>query len=210
MPERDQRRLMRIIKRNRRVTLQQIAADFNLRPLTSVTVQTIQRNIIIHMDFRAEGLLVYPCWTNMTQRFTPHLGSSILIFDRKHVAWSDESRSQLNRADGRVRAVNSPSKQNIRECYAAAKIVALGNRDEGVSSQTARNRLHEGGLYARRPMVCIPVDPTPPCGPEEDGPLNIEIGEQHDWSQVLFTDESQFSLESDTRRVLVWRDRGHF
>ncbi|GFY32396.1 transposable element Tcb1 transposase [Trichonephila clavipes] len=32
--------------------------------------------------------------------------------------------------------------------------------------------------------------------------------EQHDWSQVLFTDESQFSLESDTRRVLVWRDRG--
>ncbi|GFW39422.1 transposable element Tcb2 transposase [Trichonephila clavipes] len=36
----------------------------------------------------------------------------------------------------------------------------------------------------------------------------MEIGEQHDWSQVLFTDESQFSLESDTRRVLVWRDRG--
>ncbi|GFV73465.1 hypothetical protein TNCV_711821 [Trichonephila clavipes] len=33
--------------------------------------------------------------------------------------------------------------------------------------------------------------------PEEDGLLNIEIGEQHDWSQVLFTDESQFSLESD-------------
>ncbi|GFY35875.1 transposable element Tcb1 transposase [Trichonephila clavipes] len=32
--------------------------------------------------------------------------------------------------------------------------------------------------------------------------------EQHDWSQVLFTDESRFSLECDTRRVLVWRDRG--
>ncbi|GFV86946.1 HTH_Tnp_Tc3_2 domain-containing protein [Trichonephila clavipes] len=52
MLERDQRRLMRIIKRNRRVTLWQIAADFNLRPLTSVTVQTIQRNII-DMDFRS-------------------------------------------------------------------------------------------------------------------------------------------------------------
>ncbi|GFW66887.1 transposable element Tcb2 transposase [Trichonephila clavipes] len=32
--------------------------------------------------------------------------------------------------------------------------------------------------------------------------------EQHDWSQVLFTEESRFSLECDTRRVLVWRDRG--
>ncbi|GFT66339.1 transposable element Tcb1 transposase [Trichonephila clavipes] len=32
--------------------------------------------------------------------------------------------------------------------------------------------------------------------------------EQHDWSQVLFTDESRFSLECDTRRVLVWRDKG--
>ncbi|GFU70312.1 HTH_Tnp_Tc3_2 domain-containing protein [Trichonephila clavipes] len=28
-----------------------------------------------------------------------------------------------------------------------------------VSSQTVRNRLHEGGLYARRPMVCIPLTP---------------------------------------------------
>ncbi|GFX89854.1 transposable element Tcb2 transposase [Trichonephila clavipes] len=32
--------------------------------------------------------------------------------------------------------------------------------------------------------------------------------EQHDWSQVLFTDKSRFSLECDYRRVLVWRDRG--
>ncbi|GFT23723.1 transposable element Tcb2 transposase [Trichonephila clavipes] len=44
-------------------------------------------------------------------------------------------------------------------------LLATGRR---VSSQTARNRLHEGGLYAH---------------------------------------ESQFSLESDTRCVLVWRDR---
>ncbi|GFT34354.1 HTH_Tnp_Tc3_2 domain-containing protein [Trichonephila clavipes] len=28
-----------------------------------------------------------------------------------------------------------------------------------VSSQIVRNRLHEGGLYARRPMVCIPLTP---------------------------------------------------
>ncbi|GBM16907.1 hypothetical protein AVEN_267304-1 [Araneus ventricosus] len=51
MQERDQRRLTRIIKRERRATLPQIAADFNAGPSTSVSVRTIQRNII-DMGFR--------------------------------------------------------------------------------------------------------------------------------------------------------------
>ncbi|GFX41405.1 HTH_Tnp_Tc3_2 domain-containing protein [Trichonephila clavipes] len=52
MQERYQRRLTRIIKRDRRATLPQIAADFNIGPSTSVTVRTIQRNII-DMGFRS-------------------------------------------------------------------------------------------------------------------------------------------------------------
>ncbi|GFX20258.1 HTH_Tnp_Tc3_2 domain-containing protein [Trichonephila clavipes] len=73
--------------------------------------------------------------------------------------------------------------------------------------QTVRNRLHEGGLYARKPMVCIPLTP---CHREVRRRWAAEHRdwEQHDWSQMLFTDESRFSLECDTRRVLVWRDRG--
>ncbi|GFY23475.1 HTH_Tnp_Tc3_2 domain-containing protein [Trichonephila clavipes] len=35
-------------------------------------------------------------------------------------------------------------------------LLATGRR---MSSQTVRNRLHDGGLYARRPMVCIPLTP---------------------------------------------------
>ncbi|GFT77416.1 transposable element Tcb2 transposase [Trichonephila clavipes] len=89
---------------------------------------------------------------------------------------------------------------------AAAKTVALGT-GRRVSSQTARNRLHEGGLYARRPMVCIPLTPHHRAARRRWAAEHRDW-EQHDWSQVLFTDESQFSLESDTRRVLVWRDRG--
>ncbi|GFU64124.1 transposable element Tcb2 transposase [Trichonephila clavipes] len=83
-------------------------------------------------------------------------------------------------------------------------LLATGRR---VSSQTARNRLHEGGLYARRPMVCIPLTPHHRAARRRWATEHRDR-EQHDWSQVLFTDESQFSLESDTRRVLVWRDRG--
>ncbi|GFW29798.1 transposon Tf2-6 polyprotein [Trichonephila clavipes] len=83
-------------------------------------------------------------------------------------------------------------------------LLATGRK---VSSQTARNRLHEGGLYARRPMVCIPLTPHHRAARRRWAAEHRDW-EQHDWSQVLFTDESQFSLESDTRRVLVWRDRG--
>ncbi|GFY19191.1 transposable element Tcb2 transposase [Trichonephila clavipes] len=95
---------------------------------------------------------------------------------------------------------------NNRECYAAAKqlLLATGRR---VSSQTVRNRLHEGGLYARRPMVCIPLTPRHRAA-RRRWTAEHRDWEQHDWSQVLFTDESRFSLECDTRRVIVWRDRG--
>ncbi|GBL89379.1 hypothetical protein AVEN_225895-1 [Araneus ventricosus] len=50
--ERDQRRLTRIIKRDRRATLPEIAADFNAGPSTSVSMRTIQQNII-DMSFRS-------------------------------------------------------------------------------------------------------------------------------------------------------------
>ncbi|GFV25359.1 HTH_Tnp_Tc3_2 domain-containing protein [Trichonephila clavipes] len=82
-------------------------------------------------------------------------------------------------------------------------LLATGRR---VSSQTVRNRLHEGGLYARRPMVCIPLTPRHHAARRRWAGEHRDW-EQHDWSQVLFTDESRFSLECDTRRVLVWRDK---
>ncbi|GFU05057.1 transposable element Tcb2 transposase [Trichonephila clavipes] len=70
-------------------------------------------------------------------------------------------------------------------------LLATGRR---VSSQTVRNRLHEGGLYVRRPMVCIPLTPRHRAARRR---WAAEHGdwEQHDWSQVLFTNESRFSLE---------------
>ncbi|GFX69843.1 HTH_Tnp_Tc3_2 domain-containing protein [Trichonephila clavipes] len=68
-------------------------------------------------------------------------------------------------------------------------LLATGRR---MSSQTVRNRLHEGGLYARSPMVCIPL--TPRRRAARRWAAEHRDWEQHDWSQVLFTDESQISL----------------
>ncbi|GFS66736.1 transposable element Tcb2 transposase [Trichonephila clavipes] len=56
-------------------------------------------------------------------------------------------------------------------------------------------------------MVCIPLTPRHREA-RRRWAAEHRVWEQHDWSQVLFTDESRFSLECDTRRVLVWKDRG--
>ncbi|GFT70106.1 transposable element Tcb2 transposase [Trichonephila clavipes] len=56
-------------------------------------------------------------------------------------------------------------------------------------------------------MVCIPLTPHHRAARRRWAAEHRDW-KQHDWSQVLFTDESRFSLECDTRRVLVWRNRG--
>ncbi|GFW37831.1 transposable element Tcb2 transposase [Trichonephila clavipes] len=65
-------------------------------------------------------------------------------------------------------------------------LLATGRR---VSSQTVRNRLHEGWLYARRRMVCIPLTPRHRAARRRWAAEHRDW-EQNDWSQVLFTDES--------------------
>ncbi|GFY09065.1 HTH_Tnp_Tc3_2 domain-containing protein [Trichonephila clavipes] len=74
------RRLRRIIKRNRRATLSQIAAYFNAGPSTSVTVRTIQRNII-DMGFRSRRPTHIPLLTARHKALS-------LIWARQHHHWT--------------------------------------------------------------------------------------------------------------------------
>lgn len=76
-----------------------------------------------------------------------------------------------------------------------------------VSDQTIRNRLHEVGLHARRPLRC----PAIRHGNRERRIAWCEIHKnwsEEQWSTVLFTDESRFGFHPDTRRTRVWRRSG--
>ena len=76
-----------------------------------------------------------------------------------------------------------------------------------ISTQTVRNRLREGGLYARRPMVCVPLT----ARHRVDRRLWAEEHRgwgRNEWGNVLFSDESRFSVEPDNRRVFIWRECG--
>ncbi|GFT18025.1 transposable element Tcb2 transposase [Trichonephila clavipes] len=76
-----------------------------------------------------------------------------------------------------------------------------------ISRFTVARRLHGGGLFARRPVRCVPLTPAHRrrrslwCREHRNWRDN-------EWGRVLFTDESRFSLSSDSYRILIWRERG--
>ncbi|GFY09603.1 transposable element Tcb1 transposase [Trichonephila clavipes] len=76
-----------------------------------------------------------------------------------------------------------------------------------ISRFTVARRLHGGGLFARRTVRCVPLTPAHRrrrflwCREHRNWIDN-------EWGRVLFTDESRFSLSSDSHRILIWRERG--
>ncbi|UYV85161.1 CD109 [Cordylochernes scorpioides] len=76
-----------------------------------------------------------------------------------------------------------------------------------VSTDTIRRRLHKKGLYARRPIICVPL--TPPQKRARKLWCRQHVAwNPNEWRRVMFTDESRFSLNSDSSRVFVWREVG--
>lgn len=76
-----------------------------------------------------------------------------------------------------------------------------------VSRQTVYRRLGNIALYARRPVRCVPLTAN-------HRRHRLAWSREHalwtpqQWACVMFSDESRFSLQSDSRRTLVWRTPG--
>ncbi|GFT02478.1 transposable element Tc3 transposase [Trichonephila clavipes] len=77
-----------------------------------------------------------------------------------------------------------------------------------ISRFTMARRLHGGGLCARRPVRCVPLTPAHRRRPSL-WCREHRNWRDNEWGRVLFTDESRFSLSSDSHRILIWRERGN-
>ncbi|GFU09951.1 transposable element Tcb1 transposase [Trichonephila clavipes] len=71
-----------------------------------------------------------------------------------------------------------------------------------VSRQTVYRRLGLIGLYARKPVRCVPLTATH-CRLRLTWSREHALWTPHQWSCVMLTDESSFSLHSDSRRTLI-------
>ncbi|GFU00221.1 transposable element Tcb1 transposase [Trichonephila clavipes] len=76
-----------------------------------------------------------------------------------------------------------------------------------VSRQTVYRRLGHIGLYARRPVRCVPLTTTH-CRLRLTWSREHVLWTPQQCSCVMFSDESRFSLQSDSRRTLIWREPG--
>ncbi|GFS47959.1 transposable element Tcb2 transposase [Trichonephila clavipes] len=91
---------------------------------------------------------------------------------------------------------------------------SVGSSDKFRASAVRRNvvnhqtrRLNHAGLYARSPAICIPLTSA-----HKHARLNWSLKHQHwsvgEWANVMFSDESRFSMSSDSRRVTIRKGYG--
>ncbi|GFS74422.1 hypothetical protein TNCV_970231 [Trichonephila clavipes] len=99
-------------------------------------------------------------------------------------------------------------KAKVHHSSAGGKSVSCCLRKADLSKTVAR-RLRGGGLYARRPVVCVPLT-------RQHRTARLQWCREHhnwteqDWACILFSDESRFSLSSDCRHQLIWRESGTY
>ncbi|GFW28002.1 HTH_Tnp_Tc3_2 domain-containing protein [Trichonephila clavipes] len=105
-------------------------------------------------------------------------------------------------AEDRFLALSARRRTTTVPQFVADHFQASGRR---ISATTVRNRLHNAGLYARRPVVRVPLNGRQRrnrlCWAREHVSWT-----QQQWDSVLFTDESRFTMESDSGRLLIWRN----
>ncbi|GFY18967.1 transposable element Tcb2 transposase [Trichonephila clavipes] len=99
------------------------------------------------------------------------------------------------------------AKRNRRTTAQQVENQFLAASGKQISRKTVARRLRGGGLYARRPVVWVPLT-------RQHRIVRLQWCREHhnwtvqDWACVLFSDESRFSLSSDCRRQLIWRESG--
>ncbi|GBL86046.1 hypothetical protein AVEN_89098-1 [Araneus ventricosus] len=135
-----------------------------------------------------------------------------------HRLWNHYQRDQnasRRRGSGRRRITTTVDDCYLLQCsrhrrtltarQLASQLSAAAGRP--ISRPTVARRLHEGELFARRPVVCVPLSPV-------HVRARLHWAREHrswtpeQWGRVVLTDESRFYIQNDSRRAIIWREPG--
>ncbi|GFY28652.1 transposable element Tcb2 transposase [Trichonephila clavipes] len=99
------------------------------------------------------------------------------------------------------------AKKNRRTTAQQVANQFLAASGKQISRKTVARHLRGGGLYPRRSVVCVSLI-------RQHRTARLQWCREHhnwteqDWACVIFSDKSRFSLSSDCRRQLIWRESG--
>ncbi|GFU78748.1 transposable element Tcb1 transposase [Trichonephila clavipes] len=108
-------------------------------------------------------------------------------------------------AEDRYIVLSAKRNRRTTAQHVANKFLAASGKQ--ISHKTVARRLRGGGLYARRPVVCVPLT-RQHCTARLQWCHEHHNWTEQDWACALFSDESRFSLSSDCRRQLIWLESG--
>ncbi|GFU62341.1 transposable element Tcb2 transposase [Trichonephila clavipes] len=106
-----------------------------------------------------------------------------------------------------VSAGNAGKKEQAHHSSAGGKSVSCCLRKADLPKNCCQTFEGRRTIRTRRPVVCVPLT-------RQHRTARLQWCREHhnwteqDWACVLFSDENRFSLSSDCRRQLIWRDSG--
>ncbi|GFT10728.1 HTH_Tnp_Tc3_2 domain-containing protein [Trichonephila clavipes] len=116
-------------------------------------------------------------------------------------------RGTLNRPECQRFQDDVTAKRNRRSTASDQSHQLSSATGTTVSRQTVYRRLEHIGLYARRPVRCVPLTATH-CRLRLTWSREHALWTPRRWSCVIFSDEYRFSLQKESRRNLIWRAQG--
>ncbi|GFW13632.1 transposable element Tcb1 transposase [Trichonephila clavipes] len=99
-----------------------------------------------------------------------------------------------------------PKKTNRRSTTSELSRQLSSATSKTISRQTVLRSLEDIGLYARS-VRCAPLTATL-CRLRLAWSREHILGTLQQWACVMFTEESRFSLQSDSPRTFIWRAPG--